>query len=350
MSSPAFLLTLLILPVTCEGQSPSISLTGSASSAVTGHPFTFSCNAGLFSSWLRSITWIRQLKTDTREHLVACYDDKISEQSRISGFYNYTCTTNGLHTLTVPHVDFDTYQNSNWTCELQGFRSNRISLDVNVPLKRVTLFNLTRRVKRVREGETVAFECATNPTKPPSTITWMIGEDVVTEGVTIRSRDSNGLTTTVSGLTRTITPELHMKGIRCNGGYPAMNLNFTSKLIQLAVEGDMESSTKKLVVTRANVRELTFGAGVGVGMTVCLVPFLLAVAIFIALRTRQTVSAAENKPRTEATMHTKDTAALPCGAQPHNLYEGIDDSTRERSSNTSYEELRIYQNSKHRVA
>ncbi|XP_046567807.1 uncharacterized protein LOC124276195 isoform X2 [Haliotis rubra] len=327
MSSPAFLLSLLILPVTCEGQIMNITLTGSALSAVTGHPFTFTCDTGSVSYRFRGITWTRQLKTGTQEYDLICNTFNGDELSCMSAIYNCTCSTNGRRTLTIPNVDFDTYQNSNWTCEFLRYRSNSVSLDVNVPLKRITLFNSTQRVKRVTEGERVTLVCETNPTKPPSTITWMIGEDVVTGGVTSRSRDSEGLTTTVSNLARTVTPGIHMKEIRCDGSYNEMNLKFTSKVIQLAVEGTDSSIRNPVVVTETDVRGLTFGAGVGVGMTVCLVPLLVAVAIFTAYRRRQTVT----------------------GAQQHTLYEGIDDSTRERNGNTSYEELRIYQNTSQRV-
>ncbi|XP_048239307.1 uncharacterized protein LOC124151285 isoform X4 [Haliotis rufescens] len=48
-----------------------------------------------------------------------------------SSIYNLTCPRNGIYTLTIPDVDFDTDQNTNWTCKFIGVRSNIIALDVN---------------------------------------------------------------------------------------------------------------------------------------------------------------------------------------------------------------------------
>ncbi|XP_048239305.1 uncharacterized protein LOC124151285 isoform X2 [Haliotis rufescens] len=271
-----------------------------------------------------------------------------------SSIYNLTCPRNGIYTLTIPDVDFDTDQNTNWTCKFIGVRSNIIALDVNVPLESITLLNSTPRVKHVTEGDNITFECETSPTKPPSTITWMVAETAMTTGVTSWSRNNQGLTTTRSRFTRTVTSEIHMKDIRCDGSYTETNLTLTSKMIQLAVddgfyegiddstrESDAKTTYEELQnsqnagpVARGGVM---FGAGVGVGMA-CLVPFIVAAAVYIVCRRgRQTLKDADPTQATEMTVNRT--------AQPSDgFYEGIDDSTRESDAKTTYEELQNSQN------
>ncbi|XP_048239306.1 uncharacterized protein LOC124151285 isoform X3 [Haliotis rufescens] len=251
-----------------------------------------------------------------------------------SSIYNLTCPRNGIYTLTIPDVDFDTDQNTNWTCKFIGVRSNIIALDVNVPLESITLLNSTPRVKHVTEGDNITFECETSPTKPPSTITWMVAETAMTTGVTSWSRNNQGLTTTRSRFTRTVTSEIHMKDIRCDGSYTETNLTLTSKMIQLAVDDGfyegIDDSTRESDA-KTTYEELQNSQNAG--------PVARGDGFYEGIddSTRES----DAKTTYEELQNSQNAGPV---ARGDGFYEGIDDSTRESDAKTTYEDLQISQN------
>ncbi|XP_046563307.1 uncharacterized protein LOC124272202 isoform X2 [Haliotis rubra] len=426
-----FLLLLATLPVACEG---SVYLTGSSTTAVAGQPFTFTCRNGLGRYYY--VNWTAQLQNGPSSFRVRTYtDDECRYYFNPSDMYNFTCPLHSPFTLTILDVDYRTHQNSNWTClvELRGGRSNTVVLDVNVPLKTINLLTSTTQVLNLTEGDTMLLVCETNPTKPPSNITWMKDDDFITTGASSSTREAGGLTVTVGRLTMGVTREFHMKIIYCVGSYEGTILRTNTTLLYVdvpLVEISIINSTNlplsmtenedvtlvcetnptlplsTIIWTKGNqtltedvtstsrasdgavvavsmatftpscddhlsriqcsgfykstriasksqtlfvhciskdeTSGPTFSAGVGVGMTICLVPLLVAAAVYILWWKRRHTM----KDKTEPPEST-DSAAAPQSDDGHNInmYESMDDNARERND-TAYEELhmQVYEN------
>ncbi|XP_067664568.1 uncharacterized protein [Haliotis asinina] len=428
--SGIFLLLLVSLLVACEGH---VNLTGSTITAVAGQPFTFICGNS-FRMYFQ-VYWTAQLLNGTSSFSVRSYVDEECRYSfNTSDIYNFTCPRDGPFTMTILDVDYRTYQNSNWTCMVVPLfdRSNTIVLDVNVPLKTISLLTPTTRVLNLTEGDPMLLVCETNPTKPPSNITWTKDEDVITAGASSSTREDGGLTVTVGRLSVEITRDFHMMRIYCVGSYEETNLRTDTILLHVdvpLVEISINSTNLPLAVTENDDVTLvcatnptlplstiiwtkenqtitkdvtstsrgkdgavvavsmatftvscgdhlsriqcsgvykttritsqsqtlfvhcvskdetsgtTFGAGVGVGMAICLVPPLVAAAVYVLWWKRRLTM----KDTTEPPEST-DSAAPSRSDDVHdpNMYESMDDNARERKD-TAYEELhmQVYEN------
>ncbi|XP_046563310.1 uncharacterized protein LOC124272202 isoform X4 [Haliotis rubra] len=426
-----FLLLLATLPVACEGR---VNLTGSSLTAVAGQPFAFTCSNDFRITI--DVYWTAQLPNGTSSFRARSYiDETCTYDFNPTDIYNFTCPRDGPFTLTILDVDYRRHHNSNWTCfaEPLGERSNTVVLDVNVPLRTINLLTSTTHVLNLTEGDTMLLVCETNPTKPPSNITWMKDDDSITTGASSSTREDGGLTVTAGRLSMEVTREFHMKRIYCVGSYKETNLRTNTILLHVdvpLVEISIINSTNlplsmtenedvtlvcetnptlplsTIIWTKGNqtltedvtstsrasdgavvavsmatftpscddhlsriqcsgfykstriasksqtlfvhciskdeTSGPTFSAGVGVGMTICLVPLLVAAAVYILWWKRRHTM----KDKTEPPEST-DSAAAPQSDDGHNInmYESMDDNARERND-TAYEELhmQVYEN------
>ncbi|XP_046568262.1 uncharacterized protein LOC124276659 [Haliotis rubra] len=209
-------------------------------------------------------------------------------------------------------------------------RTNTILLHVDVPLVDISIINSTNLPMAMTENEDVTLVCETNPTRPLSTIIWTRGNQTLTEDVTSTSRASDGAVVAVSMATFTVSCDDHLSRIQCSGFYKSTRI--ASKSQTLFVH----------CIEKEDISGPTFSAGVGVGMTICLVPLLVAAAVYILWWKRRNTM----KDKTEPPEST-DSAAPRQSDDGHNtnMYESMDHSARERKD-TAYEELhmQVYEN------
>ncbi|XP_046339389.2 uncharacterized protein LOC124120574 [Haliotis rufescens] len=229
------ILLLVVLPGVqiCEGRA---YLTGSATTAVAGHPFIFTCE--LMSGVTYLVRWTGELQNRTSEWHVSPYSNCRTTSNNVPDIYiyNFTCSPH-MYTLTILDVDYNTHRKSNWTCFDYDYyeRSNIVTLDVNVPLDTATLLNATTNALNLSEGDTMLLLCETNPTRPPSSITWLKDDDIIAIGTSSSIREEGGLSVTVGRLSTEVTRELHRKRVYCVGHYEETNFTTNGMLLHIDV-------------------------------------------------------------------------------------------------------------------
>ncbi|XP_046567866.1 uncharacterized threonine-rich GPI-anchored glycoprotein PJ4664.02-like [Haliotis rubra] len=116
-----------------------------------------------------------------------------------------------------------------------GFFNSPVRNNNYVPVTSVTILNATTSPLSARENDVITLVCETNPTLPPSAITWMKDNETLTDAVTSYTT-GRGKTVTRSILTLRATCSDHMPDISCTA---SINDTFlTSPKLKMSVQCD----------------------------------------------------------------------------------------------------------------
>ncbi|XP_052074672.1 uncharacterized protein LOC127712344 isoform X1 [Mytilus californianus] len=168
-----------------EAYSSAYLLTTSSDKATTGIDFNFTC-------YFPSIDYMLSISRDnTRECSFRSY-------CRLSSYnQNYTCTCSGTTIiLTIPgSFDIDTLHGSQWMCKdlFFGGSSNKVMLNVNVPIKQVNLIAIPNDINPtdILSGSSQHFTCTTDAGRPSSRIQWYMSGVNITDDAVVQADTCN---------------------------------------------------------------------------------------------------------------------------------------------------------------
>ncbi|XP_046567867.1 uncharacterized protein LOC124276240 [Haliotis rubra] len=141
--------------------------------------------------------------------------------------------------ITSPNCTAEIGVNTIWTtsstpshvASISSFRAPSNMTVIRIPLTDVTLLNSTTNTLSVADNDVITLVCETNPTRPPSVITWMKDNQTLTQAVTSHNTDGQGLTVSTSVLTLSPSCSDRLSEVSCVASYNSTTL--TSPVLKL---------------------------------------------------------------------------------------------------------------------
>ncbi|XP_060594062.1 nephrin-like [Ruditapes philippinarum] len=152
--------------------------------------------------------------------------------------YSWNCHINGSFTLTLIKVDRSQHGNI-WTCK-QGFSfSNRVVINVKVPVEKIEVTTPSDSNVTVLENNYELFICKTSYSRPTPSVQWLMQIGDKTSPINTASSveivsDDKGYNSTRSQLNISVTREKQGAKIFCNGAN-GLGSNVVSRKITLHV-------------------------------------------------------------------------------------------------------------------